>query len=127
MKLRTKLAALAFAGLTLTGTALAEGRIMITTYVNDFQFSTGNIGCPKGPWGNAFAVDINNLLDKMQERDMEELFEMIGDYERIHGIHVSSRTRVENFQLMEDKIRTQATGPVDNVGSELCWLVAAFL
>lgn len=109
------------------GTANAEGRIMITSYTNDFEFASGNVGCPKGPWGNAFVVDLNRLGDKMNIRDYEALFNLIDRYERKHGIEIRSKTRVENFQVIEDRIRTQATGPVDDVGTQMCNLIAGYL
>lgn len=107
--------------------ASAEGRIMITTYTNDFEFAAGNIGCPKGPWGSAFVVDLNRLGDKMNIRNYEELFRLIDRYERRHGIQIRSKTRVENFEVIEDRIRTEATGPVDEVGTLLCELIASSL
>ena len=108
-------------------TATAQGRIMITSYTNDFEFASGNVGCPKGPWGSAFVADINRLGDKMNIRDYEEMFRLIDRYERRHGIQIRSKTRVENFEVIEDRIRTEATGPVDEVGSLLCELISASL
>ena len=109
------------------GYAHAEGRIMITSYTNDFEFASGNIGCPKGPWGNAFVVDLNRLGDKMHIRDYEALFNLIDRYERKHGIEIRSKTRVENFQVIEDRIRTEATGPVDDIGAQMCSMIAGYL
>jgi len=111
----------------LAGQAKAEGRIMITSYTNDFQFASGNVGCPKGEWGNAFIVDLDRLGDRMNIRDYEEVFNLIGRYEYKHGIQIRSKTRVRDFEVIEDRIRTEATGPVDDVGTALCSLIAGYL
>ena len=107
--------------------AHADGRIMITSYTNNFEFASGNVGCPKGVWGNAFVVDLNRLGDRMDDRDYEELFRLIGVYERKHGIEIRSKTRVQDMRVIEDRIRTEATGPVDETGIEMCELIAKYI
>ncbi len=114
--------------LTLSPSAgLAAGNVMVTTLVEDFVVTGGNIGCPKGPWGNAFAVDIENLMGKMDERSMTELMELIGQFEAEHGVNVNSKTRVNNFQTTSDVIRTRTTGPLEGIGAQLCELAGAFV
>lgn len=125
-----RLALAVFIGLLLNFAAEkahADGRIMITSYTNDFEFASGIVGCPKGPWGSAFVVDLNRLGDKMDIDDYEELFNLIGRYERHHGIEIRSKTRIEDYRVIEDRIRTEATGPVDEVGTELCSLIARYI
>ncbi|MEO0974888.1 MAG: hypothetical protein AAFX85_17505 [Pseudomonadota bacterium] len=107
--------------------ANAEPKIMITSYANDFEFVNGNIGCPKGDWGNAFVVGFVKLIDKLPARDAEELMRLIDNFERRHGVLVQSRTRSEDFEITEDKIRTETTGPVDEAGAALCSHIAGFL
>lgn len=126
--MKYSLAALAAAAFTYAGLSLpahAEGRIMITSYVNEYTFAAGNIGCPKGPWGNAFVADVNKLGDRMNMRDYELMFELISEYEIAHGLQVEARSRVNDYTTVKDGIRTQATGPVDAIGAQLCSLVAA--
>lgn len=45
--------------------SFVEGKIMIISYMNDFEFVVGNIGCLKGFWGNVFVFDLNCFGDKM--------------------------------------------------------------
>ena len=105
----------------------ASGQVMITTYAEDFQITNGNIGCPKGPWGNAFAVNIERLMGKMPVRDMEQLMRLIQQFESRHGVQVESKTRTENFQTTSDKIRTESTGPATGVGAQLCQLAGQYV
>ncbi len=121
-------------GLSMTGAlalapniGVSAGNIMVTTVVNDFVVTGGNIGCPRGPWGNAFAVDISNLMGKMDERSMQELMDLIGQFESRHGVNVRSKTVVKDFQVESDNIRTSTTGPVDDLGAQLCGLAGAFV
>ena len=108
-------------------TSSAEGKIMITSYTNDFEFAAGSIGCPKGSWGNAFVSDLNRLGDKMDIRDYERLFQLIDQFEHRHGIQIRSKTRVRDFKVIEDRIRTEATGPVDEIGTQICDLISGYL
>ena len=105
----------------------ASGKVMITTYAEDFQITNGNIGCPKGPWGNAFAVNIERLMDKMPVRDMEQLMRLIQQFESRHGVQVESKTQTKDFQVTSDKIRTESTGPATGVGAQLCQLAGQYV
>ncbi len=127
MKLLRGIAIVWITTMLLAPAARAQPQIMITSYANDFEFVNGNIGCPKGPWGNAFVVSFVKLLGKLPERDAEELLRLVDNYERRHGVLIQSRTRAENFEVTEDKIRTQTTGPVDDAGAELCAHIGGFL
>ncbi len=107
--------------------SLAAGNVMVTSVVKDFVLTGGNIGCPKGPWGNAFAVDVDRLMGKMDERSMEQLINLIGQFESKNGVEVRSNTNVRNFQTVSDTIRTKTTGPAEGVGAQLCNLAGAFV
>jgi hypothetical protein len=121
--------ALAVAGaLVSTPSAVyAAGNVMVTTVVENFEVTNGNIGCPKGPWGNTFAVNVENLMGKMDERSMEKLLALIGQFESTHGVSVESNTTVRNFETTSDKIRTSTTGPVGGIGAQLCALAGSFV
>ncbi len=108
-------------------TGMAAGKVMVTTVVDDFVMTGGNIGCPRGPWGNAFAVDIENLMGKMDERSMENLIDLISQFEGENGVGINSKSSVRDNVLTSDVIRTSTTGPVDGVGAELCALAGAFV
>ena len=125
---RNKLAiALAGALLATPSAVYAAPQGMVTTVVTDFVVTNGNIGCPKGPWGNAFAVNVENLMGKMDARSMGNLMYLIGQFEREHGVHVKSKTTVKDFSTVSDEIRTTTNGPVDGIGAALCALAGGFV
>ena len=109
------------------GLAHADERVTITSYSNDYKFASGNIGCPQGEWGDAFVVDINRLGEQMDLQDYEKLFDLIERYEREHQIDFRSKTRAQEIELIADRIRTEATGPVDRTGTALCLLLAKYI
>jgi hypothetical protein len=113
--------------MTAPSAVYAAPKIMVTTVVKDFVVTNGNIGCPKGPWGNAFAVNIERLMGKMDVRSMANLMNLISEFESLHGVNVRSKTTVENFTTTSDEIRTTTTGPVDDIGSRLCALAGGFV
>ena len=117
-----------FALLAATSPAMAMGNVMVTTEVTDqSEMSGGNVGCPKGPWGNAFAVDVNKLLDKMRAHEAHAFLEMVGDFEMQNGVEIQSKTTVRDMQLETDVIKTTAVGPPTDFGAELCSFAAKFI
>lgn len=77
--------------------------------------------------GNTFAVNIENLMGKMDAKSMGDLMYLIGQFETKNGVEVRSKTTVKNFTTTSDEIRTTTSGPVDGLGAALCALAGGFV
>ena len=113
------LIAIIFSFISILGMSKANAqKVMVTSTVQNGVLTLFNCVCPSYDGDPAFAGSIENL--DMSEREMEKLLELVTEFERENGVHVSSKTQVRNAQTVKDKIKTTATGPLSGAGKKLC-------
>ncbi len=93
-------------------------KVMITSTVENFELTLFNYGCPSYGGDAAFAGSIEKL--DLTDEEGDRLLELVGEFEYENGIRIRSKTETRDFQVVKDKIKTSATGPLTGSGKELC-------
>ena len=100
--------------------SLAQGKVMVTTTVKDFETTSWNCGCPKDDNGNAFAVDAMKLSKNWNDKQVDEFSKLVDDFERENGVKVKSKSKTKDFRLQSDEVKAECVGPLSGAGKKLC-------
>ncbi|MEM6345612.1 MAG: hypothetical protein AAF927_17095 [Bacteroidota bacterium] len=104
---------------------LSAQKVMVTSTVENFELTQFNCGCPSYGGDAAFAISLSKL--EMTDEEVDQLIELVSNFEYENGVKVSSRTTVSDFETLKDKIKTTATGPLSGAGKDLCDFVKSLM
>ncbi len=94
-------------GFTVASPASAMGMVNVTTDVTEQnEIIGGSVECPKGPWGDGFSANIGRVVDLLPAPQAQAFLDALSDFVGQYGASEGSR-------------RT-ASGPVSDLGSEIC-------
>ena len=120
LPLRTVTAGALALGLSVS-TALAMGKVSVTTQITDEQVVGGSISCPRGPHGGAFDASFNSLLDRMPTVEAQGFLDKAGDFAGQGDVQIDSRSTSGDIETIV------ASGPLHDLASQLCSIAAKYL
>jgi hypothetical protein len=112
---------------TVTYAQEREGKVMDTTTVKNGVVTNWNCGCPQNGETNAFAVNAEKLMKKMNEQEMRQFMQLLAEFERVNGTKIQSSTTVQDHRTTTDTIKSASVGPMTGPGKQLCDFLKRFL
>ena len=102
---------------------IAPPQFMMTTRVENNVTTSWNFGCPSYGGNSAMVVSIDRL--DLSDAQIDQLSALIDAYEYEHGIFIRSTTTRRGDRVIDDKINSVTTGPMDDNAKGICDIVRA--